>query len=278
MGTCLREVGILAFLKIKREEAGFARDRAGFAELASWFYRRSAIGGVDHVCLVFRGGGISLREPMEHRTPTVSSVNGVASKPQTSVWQPHEVVAVARGLLEGIAFVHSAGLIHADMKPENVVLYPPSLPLPYSTATSDSAGTSALPVTPTTVNHRPGSASHDPQSTETATAAAANAFHHTQSPRGNTATTTTTTTASTSTMSQPRPPAPPFDLRLIDFGNAVYTAETMPGETAGTPSYLAPEARGGRAWGPAVDVWAVGCILYEIVAGCRVGENNVDCR
>lgn len=79
-------------------------------------------------------------------------------------------------------------------------------------------------------------------------------------------------------MSQPRPPAPPFDLRLIDFGNAVYTAETMPGETAGTPSYLAPEARGGRAWGPAVDVWAVGCILYEIVAGCRVGENNVDCR
>lgn len=100
MGTCLREVGILAFLKIKREEAGFARDRAGFAELASWFYRRSAIGGVDHVCLVFRGGGISLREAMEHRTPTVSSVNGVASKPQTSVWQPHEVVAVARGLLE----------------------------------------------------------------------------------------------------------------------------------------------------------------------------------
>lgn len=69
------------------------------------------------------------------------------------------------------------------------------------------------------------------------------------------------------------PPATtvPFDLRLIDLGNAVFAADTVPGVTAGTPSYLAPEARKGLPWGPPVDVWAVGCILYEIVTGTRVG-------
>ena len=63
----------------------------------------------------------------------------------------------------------------------------------------------------------------------------------------------------------------PFDLRLIDLGNAVFAADTVPGVTAGTPSYLSPEAREGRAWGPAVDVWAAGCILHEVVTGDRGG-------
>lgn len=91
MGTCLREVETLAFLKVKREEAGLADAR--FAELASWFYRRSAIGGVDHVCLVFRGGGISLREAMQERA---------SAGAKGSAWRPAEIVAVARGLLEVI--------------------------------------------------------------------------------------------------------------------------------------------------------------------------------
>lgn len=66
----------------------------------------------------------------------------------------------------------------------------------------------------------------------------------------------------------------PFDLRLIDLGNAVFAADTVPGMTAGTPSYLAPEAREGLAWGPPVDVWAVGCVLYEIITGTRVGAGG----
>lgn len=106
---------------------------------------------------------------------------------------------------QGIAFLHSVGLVHADMKPENVALYPPSA------SSSPSASTTE---------------------------------------RVNTA---------------------PFDLRLIDLGNAVFVAEALPGVTAGTPSYLSPEARKGLPWGPAVDVWAVGCIMYEILTGGRVG-------
>lgn len=97
MGACLREVETLAFLKVKRQEAGTTHARV--AELASWFYRRSALGGVDHVCLVFRGGGVSLREAMDDRA--LPLIEGRVTRPQSSLsWEAGQVVAVARGLLE----------------------------------------------------------------------------------------------------------------------------------------------------------------------------------
>lgn len=110
MGSCLREVETLAFLKVKRQEASLTHERSRFAELASWFYKRSAVGGVDHVCLVFRGGGLSLREAMSARSPPppLTSAGGAAlgssGRPGASsaqlVWEAREVVEVARGLLE----------------------------------------------------------------------------------------------------------------------------------------------------------------------------------
>ncbi len=109
---------------------------------------------------------------------------------------------------QGIAFLHTVGLIHADIKPDNVALYPPPAPSAAAAATADSAK-----------------------------------------------------------------PAP-FDLRLIDLGNAVFATDAVPGVTAGTPSYLSPEARAGRQWGPAVDVWAAGCILYEIITGERAATRS----
>jgi len=36
---------------------------------------------------------------------------------------------------------------------------------------------------------------------------------------------------------------------------------------SGTPDYLAPETILGVGYGPAVDFWAVGVILYELVVG-----------
>jgi serine/threonine-protein kinase len=35
---------------------------------------------------------------------------------------PHEVLRVARGLLEGLAAAHGAGVIHGDVKPSNVLV------------------------------------------------------------------------------------------------------------------------------------------------------------
>ena len=61
--------------------------------------------------------------------------------------------------------------------------------------------------------------------------------------------------------------------KVADFGLAKYldagSAQTKTGEVLGTPSYMAPEQAGGktREIGPAVDIYALGSILYELLTG-----------
>jgi len=62
--------------------------------------------------------------------------------------------------------------------------------------------------------------------------------------------------------------------RVVDFGLAfVLGGEggagrmTVEGVVAGTPAYLSPEQARGEIVGPATDVYALGCMLYELVAG-----------
>jgi serine/threonine-protein kinase len=57
---------------------------------------------------------------------------------------------------------------------------------------------------------------------------------------------------------------------LTDFGlakGAAYTALTKPGEVLGTPHYLAPELIEGAAATPSSDIYALGCVVFECVAG-----------
>ena len=57
---------------------------------------------------------------------------------------------------------------------------------------------------------------------------------------------------------------------LTDFGVARATADsvlTTPGRVVGTVDYLAPEVIRGEAAEPAADVYGLGCLLYECVAG-----------
>jgi serine/threonine protein kinase len=67
------------------------------------------------------------------------------------------------------------------------------------------------------------------------------------------------------------PPAADFAsmplLKLADFGVAKAGCDTegsMVGTTVGTPHYLSPEMCDGKRYGKKTDVWALGCILYEI--------------
>ncbi|MFF3565428.1 serine/threonine-protein kinase [Streptomyces sp. NPDC002574] len=61
-------------------------------------------------------------------------------------------------------------------------------------------------------------------------------------------------------------------VKIADFGIARFTDEasralTATGRVMGSSGYLAPERALGRPAGPASDVYALGCVLYELVTG-----------
>ena len=64
--------------------------------------------------------------------------------------------------------------------------------------------------------------------------------------------------------------APEISIRLLDFGLARFAqADTLTavGDVPGTLAYIAPERLHGEAASPASDVWAVGVMLWESLAG-----------
>src|SRR3954454_11960292 len=63
---------------------------------------------------------------------------------------------------------------------------------------------------------------------------------------------------------------PQLSVRLLDFGLAQIEAEetlTAVGDVPGTLTYISPERLAGDQAGPAADIWAIGVMLWEALAG-----------
>ena len=64
-----------------------------------------------------------------------------------------------------------------------------------------------------------------------------------------------------------------YRVRILDFGLARLSGDsehlTQSGTILGTPSYMAPEQARGREVDFRVDLWSLGCILYEMTTGQR---------
>lgn len=58
-------------------------------------------------------------------------------------------------------------------------------------------------------------------------------------------------------------------IRIADFGlsKAGVRGKTDAKSICGTPEYLAPEVLEGKGHGKAVDYWALGALIYEMLTG-----------
>ncbi len=76
-------------------------------------------------------------------------------------------------------------------------------------------------------------------------------------------------------------------MKVLDFGIAkVFETETsgyrgttvgvtqLPGAVIGTPSYMSPEQAAGTAVDRRTDIWAFGCVLYEMLCGRRAFDGE----
>jgi serine/threonine-protein kinase len=68
------------------------------------------------------------------------------------------------------------------------------------------------------------------------------------------------------------------EVKVLDFGiaSAAGEAALTTGEMLGTPAYLAPERVLGNPATPAADIYALGVVLYELLAGRRPFDDGSD--
>ncbi|MBI9075905.1 MAG: protein kinase [Desulfatibacillum sp.] len=62
--------------------------------------------------------------------------------------------------------------------------------------------------------------------------------------------------------------------KLTDFGISVVTEKTVPMEQCGTPGYMSPEQLKDEKCSPQSDIYAIGCVLYELLTGQKAFDGD----
>ncbi|KAG5496976.1 hypothetical protein GH5_01494 [Leishmania sp. Ghana 2012 LV757] len=66
-----------------------------------------------------------------------------------------------------------------------------------------------------------------------------------------------------------------FHVKLADFGDACFYGDDEANNFGGTPSYISPEMVAGCKASPYSDLWALGCVLYELLVGERLFSGSL---
>ena len=152
--------------------------------------------------------------------------------------QPQRVVAIAVQVLDALEAAHTAGVVHRDLKPANIFLLARKKKKPADAP----SGTTKGPARGADIF--------------------SGAFHEAFG-------------------SDPALEVQD-QVKVLDFGLAFLKEEqggriTRQGQTAGTPAYMSPEQCRGEQVDGRADLYALGCTLYEMLAGAPpfgYGENN----
>ncbi|KAG5471375.1 hypothetical protein LSCM1_01459 [Leishmania martiniquensis] len=66
-----------------------------------------------------------------------------------------------------------------------------------------------------------------------------------------------------------------FHVKLADFGDACFFGDDEANKFGGTPSYISPEMVAHCKASPYSDLWALGCVLYELLVGERLFSGSL---